>query len=132
MARAREHLRNAPIVEAVIDFRILREATVSADTFGGLVSSIGKKYSQAGSIVSVEARFGIESGKLVDPAQRRADLGWRYQAVTEVAQFRVDGFTFSKLEPYTTWREVFGEAIRLWEIYLNLAKPKQLSRIAVR
>jgi len=132
MARPREYLSNAPIVEAVIDFRVTREPTVSPDTFVGLASSIGQKYSQVASILSIEARFGIESGRLLDPAQRRADLGWRYQADTEVAQFRVDGFTFSKLEPYTTWGAVFGEAFRLWKIYLNLAKPKQLSRIAVR
>jgi uncharacterized protein (TIGR04255 family) len=116
----------------VIDIRVLREPTVSPDTFVGLASSIGQKYSQIGSIHSLEARFGIESGKILNPAQRRADLGWRYQAGTEVAQFRVDGFTFSKLEPYTTWQDVFGEAFRLWGIYLNLASPKQVSRIAVR
>jgi uncharacterized protein (TIGR04255 family) len=132
MARPREHLQNAPIVEAVIDFRLFREPSVPPDTFANLASSIGQRYSQVDSIQSFEARFGIESGKMVDPDQRRSDLGWRYQAGTEVAQFRVDGFTFSKLEPYTTWGEVFGEAFRLWEVYLELAKPKQLSRIAVR
>jgi uncharacterized protein (TIGR04255 family) len=132
MARPRDHLKNAPIVEAVIDIRVLRELAASPDTFAGLTSSIGQRYSQVGSIHSLEARFGIESGKELPPAQRRADLGWRYQAGPEVVQFRVDGFTFSRLEPYTNWDEVFGEAFRLWGIYLNLARPKQLSRIAVR
>lgn len=132
MARPRKHLRNAPIVEAVIDFRIVREASISPDTFSGLRASIGERYSQISSIHSFEARFGIDSGKILEPAQRRAGLGCRYQAGTEVAQFRVDGFTFSKIKPYTTWEEVFGEAFRLWGIYLRLAKPKQLSRIAVR
>lgn len=132
MARPREHLRNAPIVEAIVDFRVLREPAASPDIFAGLTSSIGQKYSQVESILAFEARFGIERGKLLDPAQRRADLGWKYQAGTEVAQFRVDGFTFSRLEPYTTWDDVFGEAFRLWEIFVSLAKPRQLSRIAVR
>lgn len=132
MARPREHLRNAPIVEAVIDFRVVRESGVSATNFAGLAPSIGMKYSQVGSIHSLEARFGIESGKVLDSDQRRADLGWRYQAGSEVAQFRVDGFTFSRLEPYTDWGDVFTEAFRLWEIYLDLARPKQLSRVAVR
>jgi uncharacterized protein (TIGR04255 family) len=132
MARPRVHLRNAPIVEAVIDFRVLRDEQVSLTTFAGLGPSIGEKYSQVSSIHSFQARFGIDSGKLMDPAQSRADLGWRYQAGSEVAQFRVDGFTFSKIEPYTDWGEVFGEAFRLWQIYLALALPKQVSRIAVR
>jgi uncharacterized protein (TIGR04255 family) len=132
MARPRKHLNNAPIVEAVIDFRVFREPVVSPDTFAGLTPSIGQKYSAVQAIRSFEARFGIESGKITDPAHRTADFGWRYQAGTEVAQFRVDGFTFSKLEPYTTWEEVSDEAFRLWEVYLRLAKPAQLSRIAVR
>lgn len=132
MARPRDHLRNAPIVEAVIDFRVSQDPTIASDTFDHLGPSIGQKYSEAEPILSFEARFGIGSGKILDPAQRRLDRGWKYKAGTEVAQFRIDGFTFSKLEPYTTWGEVFGEAIRLWEIYLELAKPKQLSRIAVR
>ncbi len=132
MARPRKHLNNAPIVEAVIDIRVFREPVISSDTFADLIPSIGQKYSAVQSIHSFEARFGIESGKVIDPAHRRADFGWRYQAGTEVAQFRVDGFTFSKLEPYTDWDDVFGEAFRLWEIYLRLAKPAQLSRIAVR
>lgn len=132
MARPRPHLRNAPIVEAVIDFRVLREPNVSPDLFAGLGSSIGEKYSRAESVHSIEARFGIDHGRLIDPSQRKADLGWKYQADNEVAQFRVDGFTFSKIERYTTWKEVFGEAFRLWSLYLGLAKPRQLSRIAVR
>jgi uncharacterized protein (TIGR04255 family) len=132
MAHPRVHLRNAPIVEAIIDFRVLREPSVSANTFAGLQSLIGGRYSKVDSILSFEARFGIDRGKMLDPAPTRADLGWRYQAGTEVSQFRVDGFTFSKIEQYTTWEEVFGEAFRLWGFYVELAKPKQLSRVAVR
>jgi uncharacterized protein (TIGR04255 family) len=55
-----------------------------------------------------------------------------YQAKAAIAQFRVDGFTFSKLEPYTTWEEVFGEALRLWNIYVHIAQPLETWRVAVR
>jgi uncharacterized protein (TIGR04255 family) len=132
MAQPRGHLGNAPIVEAVIDFRVLREPTVSAQTFAGLVPSLGGKYSQVDSIHSFETRFGIDRGKILDPSQVMGHLGWSYRAGTDIAQFRVDGFTFSEIEKYTNWEEVFSEAFRLWEIYIRLAKPKQLTRIAVR
>jgi uncharacterized protein (TIGR04255 family) len=49
-----------------------------------------------------------------------------------IVQFKVDGFTFNKLEPYTTWEEVFGEADRLWRIYVQIARPLEISRVAVR
>jgi len=132
MARAREHLQNAPIVEAVIDFRVLPQEQVSANTFADLGASIGEQYSKTGAIQSIQARFGLVQGKPLDASQTQTDFGWRYQTATEVAQFRVDGFTFSKLERYTTWEEVFAEALRLWNIYVDAAKPRQLSRIAVR
>ncbi len=132
MAQPREHLGKAPIVEAVIDFRVPQVAGVRSDAFSNLTSSIGEKYSKPEPINLIEARFGIDQGKMLDPAQSKTDLGWRYKAETEIVQFRIDGFTFSKIEPYTTWNEVFGEAFRLWRVYLNVAKPAQLSRIAVR
>ena len=49
-----------------------------------------------------------------------------------MAQFRVDGFTFSKMVPYTSWEEVFAEALRLWRVYVQVASPRQVARIAVR
>jgi len=132
MARAREHLQNAPIVEAVIDFRVVRDEHVSPETFAGLGPSIGKQYTQEDLIQSIHARFGVDHGKFQEPLQMQTDLGWRYQAGTEVAQYRVDGFTFSKIEQYETWEKVSEGAFRLWGIYVDVAKPRQVSRVAVR
>jgi uncharacterized protein (TIGR04255 family) len=132
MARAREHLQNAPIVEAVVDFRVLRNEQVSAETFAGIGSFIGEHYTKTGSIQSIETRFGVVHGKPLDPSQLQTDLGFRYQTETEVAQFRVDGFTFSKIKKYTTWEKVSEEAFRLWRVYVDAAKPRKVSRVAVR
>src|ERR1035441_7156319 len=132
MARPRAHLQKAPIVEAVIDFRVLRQEQVASETFASLGSSIGEQYTKTGSIQSIEARFGVVHGKPLDTSQTQTDLGWRYQTATEIAQFRVDGFTFSKIKPYTTWEDVSAEAFRLWKVYVDAAKPRQVSRIAVR
>jgi uncharacterized protein (TIGR04255 family) len=106
MAHAREHLQNAPIVEALIDFRVLRKEPVSAATFAGIGASIGTQYVRESSIQSIEARFGMDRGRLLEPWQSQTEIGWRYRTATEVAQFRVDGFTFSKLAKYSTWGEV--------------------------
>lgn len=132
MASPRAHLRNAPIVEAVIDFRVVRQEQVSAEMFADLCQSIGEQYKKTGSIQAIEATFGVVHGKPLGASHTQTDLGFRYQTATEIAQFRVDGFTFSKTAPYTTWGEVSAEAFRLWKIYVNVAKPRQVSRIAVR
>jgi uncharacterized protein (TIGR04255 family) len=132
MARPRKHLANAPIVEAVIDFRVLGRDQVLAEAFADLGSSIGEQYKKTGSIKSLQTRFGLFQGKPIDPSQMEIDLGWRYQTTSEVAQFRVDGFTFSKITLYPTWEEIFAEAFRLWKVYIDAAKPRQVYRIAVR
>lgn len=132
MARPRAHLAHAPIAEAVIDFRVLRRDGVLADHFAGLTNRIGAEYNQSSVMQSVTARFGFESGRPVGPTQEQSAVGWLYQRPGAVAQFRVDGFTFSKLEPYTTWEEVFAEALRLWRLYAVIAAPHETSRVAVR
>jgi uncharacterized protein (TIGR04255 family) len=132
MARPRAHLAHAPIAEAVIDFRVLRREGVVVNQFGDLTRFIGPQYSQTSLMQSLEARFGIDRGKPVSPTQVQSAIGWLYQKAGAVAQFRTDGFTFSKLEPYTTWEDVFGEAYRLWKIYLEIARPLETKRLAVR
>lgn len=132
MATPRKHLHNAPIVEAIIDFRVSRPEQISPDVFSNIEESIGEQYAKKSPIRLFQGYFGIDNGRLVDPSQSQIDLGWRYQTEHEVAQFRVDGFTFSKIEPYTTWEEVFAEAFRLWGIYRRLAEPTQVLRLAVR
>jgi len=132
MARRREHLRNAPIVEAVIDFRVLRREGLSPDRFAGLQSMIGTHYSQTIPMHSIEAQFVLSQERVPSSSAAAAPVGWQYRANSMVAQFRVDGFTFSKLEPYTTWNEVFSEAFRLWGVYVRAAEPAEIVRIAVR
>lgn len=132
MARPRDHLRNAPIVEAIIDFRVSRPEHLTPDAFSNLEESIGKQYAKKSPLRLFQGSFGVDNGRLLDPSQSQVDVGWRYQTEYEVAQFRLDGFTFNKLEPYTTWDDVFAEAYRLWDIYYPLAKPTEVSRTAVR
>jgi uncharacterized protein (TIGR04255 family) len=132
MARPRTHLRHAPIAEAIIDFRVSRPHPVEAEVFSELQGSVGAPYDRKSPVRLVQGYFGIDNGRVVNPAQTQIELGWRYQSAHEVAQFRTDGFTFSKLEPYTSWTEVFGEAFRLWTVYRGVADPAHVSRLAVR
>jgi len=49
-----------------------------------------------------------------------------------IAQFKRDGFAFSRLKPYDNWDQFEAEALRLWNIYLELAKPLEVERLGVR
>ena len=132
MARPRAHLTHAPIAEAVLDLRVLRREGIDANQFSGLAATLGPEYGQSAPMHSIEARFGIERGRPVGPTQVQEAVGWVYQTDGAIVQFRVDGFTFSKIEPYTSWEQVFREADRLWRIYVQIARPLEISRVAVR
>ncbi|MGA7340548.1 MAG: hypothetical protein WBX18_08120, partial [Terracidiphilus sp.] len=69
MARGRAHLRNAPIVEALIDFRVLRKEEISAEAFANIGASIGAQYMKESSIQSIQARFGVDKGKMLETIQ---------------------------------------------------------------
>jgi uncharacterized protein (TIGR04255 family) len=132
MAKPRAHLPKAPIVEALFDFRVLQNLQTSPDCFANLATHVGAQYSQVGPLHSIQARFGFDQGRLQQPESRQSIMGWLYKAEHEIAQFRLDGFTFSRIEPYTKWEQVFAEALRLWDVYVGAAQPKQVSRLAVR
>ena len=130
MARPREHLSRAPIIEAVLDFRVLPEEGLTAERFSPLREQLAKSYPTATPMHSVEARFSVKD----EPTQVKSDLGWMFRAADDRtrAQFRTNGFTFNRLAPYTTWEEVFSESMRLWQLYVETAKPQEISRLAVR
>jgi len=47
-------------------------------------------------------------------------------------QDRLDGFSFSRLEPYEDFDKLKSEARRLWNIYREVARPTKVTRLAVR
>ena len=72
--------------------------------------------------------------KLLPPDVREAPTGVFFKTMDElnIAQFRSDGFTFNRLPPYTSWQEVFPEAMRLWQEYCRMAAPIRVVRVAAR
>ncbi|MGD1906843.1 MAG: TIGR04255 family protein [Leptolyngbyaceae cyanobacterium] len=49
-----------------------------------------------------------------------------------VAQFTPSGVIFSRLKPYEKWEAFKNEAIRFWELFLELAEPPTIKRLGVR
>ena len=50
----------------------------------------------------------------------------------EVVQVRRDGFTFSRLHPYTSWADLRAGASEAWSRYRELARPSAVRRIGLR
>lgn len=132
MAKQR-HLPNAPIVEAMIDFRVKPRSGFVAAEFDRLKPILAEEFPH------VSERRGFElsgdSRQLQSTVMRDLGLqGLFFQSPDRkfVAQCRVDGLTLNRLKPYTSWDELFPIAVRLWKTYAEVAKPDALVRLALR
>ncbi|PIU22973.1 MAG: hypothetical protein COT13_05545 [Chloroflexi bacterium CG08_land_8_20_14_0_20_45_12] len=133
MARQR-HLNNAPIIEAIIDFRTRLPATFDATRFSSLKAELSDGYPQMEESRAFEAGVKIKGKQVQQILEDKGLRGYRFESQDgkNVAQFRQDGFTFSRLKPYTNWQGVLGEAKRLWKLYVDRAFPDLIVRITVR
>jgi uncharacterized protein (TIGR04255 family) len=133
MARQR-HLPNAPITEALVDFRVKLPATFVAQAFAGLEARLHVEYPRVERTHIFEGGVRIAGDQISQVATDRGLHGFlfRSQDGTRIAQYRLDGFTHNRLRPYTSWEEVLGETWRLWDLYRECASPETVTRVAVR
>lgn len=127
------HLPQAPIVEALLDFRVARGEDVTLD----LLASIGNALPE----YPVKKTRRLMTGQLdvSDVGQPRATAdsqidGYRFETRDglRVLQPQLDGFTFSWLKPYKDWPSFRAEAKRLWKVYVQVAAPSRVTRIGLR
>lgn len=129
------HLSKAPIVEAVIDIRVKLPSDFKLEVFHPLRAQMAENYPGFEEQQIIEQTIKQEPGQSAEFSTRISGIhGHRLLSKDgkNVVQLRRDGFTFSRLNPYTKWEEVFSEAWRLWGMYVGTAKPDEVSRIAVR
>jgi len=129
------HLNNAPITEAIIDFRVRLPANFDLSRLKQAHTQIQDRYPQLDEQRIIEEELQHTPGQ--PPKFTVRDQGivgyfFRSEDQKNLAQFRRNGFTFNRLKPYTSWDQVFPEACRLWQIYTTVARPEEISRIAVR
>jgi uncharacterized protein (TIGR04255 family) len=129
------HLQNAPKIEAIIDLRVKTRPGLRAEEFTGLKPELADRFPKVEERRGVEARFEVRAGTSAPPVvQDRGFYGYFLKSDDEktIAQFRVDGFRFNRLRPYTNWEQLFPIALDLWRVYARVAKPEQVIRLAVR
>ncbi len=133
MARQR-FLKNAPITEGLIDIRTRARSDFDIQALTALAARLEPDYSNKGQIVHQEVNVQLSADAPASTHAVSRDFGFRYHSCDDkyVAQFRLNGFTLSRLAPYETWEKLSGEARRLWTIYLECAAPETVTRVATR
>jgi len=122
---------HAPIIEALLDFRVLPRDNLDISDLKEFGKEISDKFPdfQIQTHLSGEVNLGDEA-----IAISTSTLGYAYISPDEsrIAQVQVGGFSFSKLKPYEGWNILFDEFRSLWSLYLKVAQPAAVERVAVR
>lgn len=128
------HLPNAPIKEALIDIQVALPEKVQTEKLHSGYEQIADLYPNHKIMHQDELGVHHDEGHPTRITLEHTVVGYRYTSLDgrRVAQFRTDGFTFSRLEPYDTWDEMKNEAARLWKTYAESVTPNPITRIATR
>lgn len=126
------YLKNAPIKEALIDIRVKLPPNIKLQELDSLHSLITKDYPKRDERRRIEAKFDVETGIVTKTVFSRDGFLHRSSDGINVVQFRLDGFTFSRLQPYQRWENLNEEARRLWGLYQEHIKPEAITRVALR
>lgn len=127
------HLNNPPIVEAAIFWEAVPAEPFDPVKLLELLRAKLPAYPKVSPQheMSVEHQFGPQG---VQFNQRHA---WEaFQLSTDdgtyVCQFRKAGLLVSRLPPYLSWPPFRDEAVRLWDVYTELASPPEIQRLGIR
>ncbi|MDH3975579.1 MAG: TIGR04255 family protein [Deltaproteobacteria bacterium] len=130
MAKQR-HLKNAPITEALIDFKVKLPSDFRIQGFESLILD---RYPKRIEQRKYQTKLHIKKDEQLTQDTEYDIGGYFFKSEDEknIVQFRKDGFSFSRLNPYTKWNDIFEEVRNLWDIYTSKASPELITRIATR
>jgi len=131
---APRHLKNAPIKEALIDIQVTLSEDTRVEKLDSKYNSFSNSYPKKEMIQKGRLGFQFDEGQPIRATVDQNFVGYKYtsQDDKQIVQFRKDGFTFSRLEPYHTWEEMKEDAIILWKSYMDVASPTEITRVATR
>jgi uncharacterized protein (TIGR04255 family) len=132
----RIHLEKAPITEALLDIRVNFTNQPEVERLKALEDLVSPRFHFQKARFSGRINIKVEEGALhSEVTQSPGGIdGYFFTSADQkkIIQARLDGFTFSRLNPYESWEVFEPEARELWEHYLHLIKPTSISRIALR
>ena len=122
------------VSEAILDLRVTLAPGTGFNILEGIANSLKHRFPRQEAIFTDTLQFGFYQGQVLPPEATRTQNGFRLisQDGLKVLQVSIEGFTFSRLQPYTGWNEFSAEARELWEIYKAACIPQEIKRIGLR
>ena len=127
-------LSKAPIREALIDLRVKLPSDCDVKRIDSLYEKVNEKYPEKREQRQSQLHFELKpSSELVQSVPLKI-TGYHYVSKNKdkIFQARLDGFTYNRLSPYSSWEEFRNEANRLWLLYKEATLPEAITRVALR
>jgi uncharacterized protein (TIGR04255 family) len=136
MNRDELHLKNAPIVEALISIDVgsslSNEAMLRVEKEA---AAFQDDYPQSEPFQFFQLQVDMNAGQTPQStAQHDTSFGKKYVSSDkrQLVVLRRNGFSFSRLPPYQTWADFRAEAQRLWTVYRTASGPLPIVRFGLR
>ena len=125
-------LSKAPVVEALVDIRTEHAQPLTQADLLKFESAIKAQYPERRAKIKFTALV-TGNGKSVNTDSSSIE-GYYYRRTdkTQVVQARLDGFSFSRLQPYIPWAEWTVDAKAMWRIFKDITAPTAITGISVR
>jgi uncharacterized protein (TIGR04255 family) len=126
-------LTNPPILEAVIHWEAHASKALDQALLKEELTIRLPDYPVIQYQYGTEVKLGIPDDKS-QFSQHTHWNGFRLEndSATYVAQFTRTGVVFSRVKSYESWENFKTEALRVWDIFVELAEPKTMHRLGVR
>ena len=130
------HLKNAPITEALLDFRVQpkRGLPFPVIELNRLAQEIEDAYPKIEQKQLRKLEMELSpTGMSTRTEEHGIQAYWfRTERDDRIAQFRIDGFTYNMLKPYENWESMQTEALKLWCHYETIMQPQAILRLGAR
>jgi uncharacterized protein (TIGR04255 family) len=130
--------KNPPLLEAVCEFRFVSEGNYSAEQIASFYETIKGSFpvQKKGKINKVEFRIDTEK----TPEENKGSISQdfyefeQYFSEDEKYSIQLDGGRISihRIKPYTAWSQFFPLIQTVYNAYIEVFKPTELSRVGVR
>lgn len=126
--------KNPPITEALLDIRVNLGPNFDVKNLEDFQKHIDEDFSVKQINQKIEASFVLKPGELPVTSSKNTPNGYIFKTNDnkKIVQARMDGFTFNKLKQYDNWSTFEKEGKKLWNSYLKVAKPLNITRVALR
>jgi len=128
------NLRNAPIVEGLIQFQVRPNQATNIESVRAFAEKLSDRYKIVGELRDIRAQLVFSREATTPQPIPNTHVGFRLERDNPrfVLHARVGELLISRLKPYDRWDELLAEARLLWNKYAEMCKPEMVTRLATR